>query len=493
MHYLEATLSYTTDYLIRLIKELTALPHETGWLEFKHNKADPQEVGQYLSALSNTAALNGKTKAYVVWGVDDDTHALLGTTFKPDRSKVGNQALENWLLQHLSPKINFAFYTFQVNGLDMVLLDIDAAFRHPVQFQNDAWVRVGSYTKRLREFAEVQRTLWRTLDKTPYEWQSAADTLNAQQVLALLDYPSYFARLKMPLPDGHHALLAALEADRLIERMDSGDWRMLNLGALLFAKRLTDFDALGRKAIRMVRYNGVNRLNAQAEPNLGLGYAAAFELAVDTLNQWLPGQETIGKALRETVRIYPTIALRELIANALIHQDLSISGTSPLIEVFDDRIEISNPGCPLVDAQRLLDTPPRSRNEAVAAMLRRMNICEERGTGIDKVVLHCELSRLPAPLFETVGEFTRVTLFAARPLTRMASEDRIRAVYWHACLRHVNNQQTNNASIRERFGISDANSSMASRLLKEAELAKVVKQHDSNAAPKLRRYVPFWA
>ena len=242
-----------------------------------------------------------------------------------------------------------------------------------------------------------------------------------------------------------------------------------------------------------MRYHGNDRLNAHPEPPFPQGYASAYEQVIQTLHGWLPGNEAIGRAVRKDVRMYPDVAIRELVANALIHQDLSVTGTSPLIELFDDRLEISNPGAPLVDTERLLDTPPRSRNEAMASMMRRMNVCEERGTGVDKVVGSCELYQLPAPQFEATDGFTRSILFAMRPLTRMEPRERIRAVYWHACLRHVNGQHTNNTTVRKRFAIADTNSAMASRLLKEAEAAGVIRTFDPVAAPKLRRYVPWWA
>jgi predicted HTH transcriptional regulator len=126
-----------------------------------------------------------------------------------------------------------------------------------------------------------------------------------------------------------------------------------------------------------------------------------------------------------------------LVANAIIHQDFSITGSGPMVEIFDDRMEITNPGIPLVDPSRLLDSPPRSRNESLASLMRRIGVCEERGSGVDKVVFQTELYQLPAPAFEITGNSTRATLFAPRPLTKMDSTDRIRAVYLHACLRYV--------------------------------------------------------
>ena len=79
--------------LERLISEGAERP----WLEFKHNNAEPQEIGEYISALANTAALEGKAHAYLLWGVDDATHQAIGTTFDPAHKRVGNEELENWL------------------------------------------------------------------------------------------------------------------------------------------------------------------------------------------------------------------------------------------------------------------------------------------------------------------------------------------------------------------------------------------------------------
>ena len=164
-----------------------------------------------------------------------------------------------------------------------------------------------------------------------------------------------------------------------------------------------------------------------------------------------------------------------------------------MVEIFNDRIEISNPGAPLVDTQRLVDTPPRSRNEVMASLMRRMGICEERGSGWDKVVFETEKYQLPAPLAEAPLGNTRVTLFAPRPLMTMDKEDRVLAVYLHACLQHVNRGFVTNSSVRRRFAIEQQNSAMASRLIRDALDAGVIVLHDAKAAPKLRRYKPFWA
>ncbi|MFA4910362.1 MAG: ATP-binding protein [Desulfobacteria bacterium] len=481
------------DYLTGLVRELCKLPQETEWVEFKVNEAEPQEIGEYLSALANSAALVGKAFAYLIWGVADGDHAIVGTRFSPQSTKVGNEELENWLLHLLKPKITFRFFDVKVDGVPVVLLEIDRAFRHPVQFQRNEFIRVGSYKKRLKDFPEKERALWRIFDRTPFEDEIATERVRDEEVLRLLDYPAYFDLLKLPLPENREGILNALADDCLICRCSAGGWDITNIGAILFAKRLKDFQKLARKAMRVILYRGNSRVETIKEQVGTRGYASGFEGLIGFINGLLPSNEVIGQALRKTVPMYPEPAVRELVVNALIHQDFYVTGSGPMVEIFENRMEISNPGTPLVDTQRFVDTPPKSRNEALASLLRRMGICEERGSGWDKVVFQTELYQLPAPLPLASDDHTQVVMFAPRPLIKMDRADRIRAVYFHACLRYVNREYTTNSSIRERFGIEAQNIATASRLIREAVEAGVILPYDPVAAPKLMRYAPAWA
>ena len=487
------TTQHPTQYLVSLVRELCKLPQETEWVELKVNDAEPEEIGEYISALSNSAALAGKSFAYLVWGVTDGDHSIVGTSFAPRSAKVGNEELENWLLRLLSPRIDFHFFEVEVDGKPVVLLEIERAFRHPVQFRGQELIRVGSYKKKLKDFPEKERALWRLFDRTPFEEGIALERIPADEVLGLLDYPSYFDLLKRPLPENRDGIMEALVADALIQSDGAGGWSIRNLGAILFAKRLEDFRTLRRKAIRVVQYRGASRIETLREQVGAKGYASGFEGLIGFINGLLPSNEVIGQALRQTVRVFPELAVRELVANALIHQDFFVTGAGPMVEIFDDRLEITNPGEPLVDTERFVDTPPRSRNEALASLMRRMGICEERGSGWDKVVAETEIFQLPAPLVEAPAGHTRVVLFAPRPLSKMDKTDRVRAVYLHACLRYVSREYLTNASVRQRFGIQSDNKATASRLIREAVEAGVIVPYDPEAAPKLMRYVPIWA
>lgn len=482
-----------TEYLVSLVRELCKLPRETEWAEFKVNDIEPQEIGENIAALANSAALVGKAFAYLVWGLSDGDHAIVGTRFSPRAAKVGNEELENWLLRLLTPRIHFCFFEVTIDGQRLVLLEIERAFRHPVQFRGQELIRVGSYRKKLKDFPEKARTLWRIFDRISFEEGIAEERVPEDAVLRMLDYPGYFDLLKRPLPENRDGILAAMSDDGLVVPSEAGGWSITNLGAILFAKRLDDFRPLRRKALRVVQYLGTSRLDTVKEQTGVKGYACGFEDLIGYINGLLPSNEVIEQALRRTVPKFPELAVRELVANALIHQDFLATGAGPMVEIFDDRVEITNPGTPLVDTQRFVDVPPRSRNETLTSLMRRIGICEERGSGWDKVAFQTELYQLPAPLAEASADHTRVVLFAPRPLSRMDKADRVRSIYLHACLRYVNREHLTNTSVRQRFGIEPQNIATASRLIREAVEAGVIVPNDPGAAPKLMRYVPAWA
>jgi ATP-dependent DNA helicase RecG len=293
------------------------------------------------------------------------------------------------------------------------------------------------------------------------------------------------------LPYNRAGILAKLTEDRLISTDVGNHWNISNLGAIIFAGRLDRFDHLARKAVRVVQYDGASRVRTKREQPGGEGYASGFEELIAFIDGLLPRNEHIGQAFRADLAVYPDIAIRELVANALVHQDMTVVGAGPMIEVFVDRIEITNPGTPLVDVRKIIGSPPRSRNEALAALMRRMNICEERGSGIVKVVSSAELYQLPAPDFRVLDDNMRVVLFAPRQFRDMDAAERVRACYQHTALRYYTGGRMTNASLRERLGIEERNAAQASRIIRDAIAAELIRPADPQS-PRAG-YVPFWA
>lgn len=274
----------TPDEFTRLVRSLLALGRETEWVEFKHNNADPQETGENASAVSNGAALHRKPIAYLLWGVEDGTLNVVGTDFQPRQAKKGNEELENWLLRMLHPRIDVRIHEGEVDGCHMVLFEVAPATLQPTRFSGREYIRVGSYTKPLSEFPEKERALWRLFNATAFEEGVAAEGVSSDDVLAWIDYTKYFRLMEQPLPDNRQAILKKLQAEEIIVAGHGDRYDITNVGAILYAQRLSHFRQLERKALRVIIYRGDNRFDTVKEELFDCGYAIGFERAIRYIN-----------------------------------------------------------------------------------------------------------------------------------------------------------------------------------------------------------------
>jgi len=148
----------------KLIENLIKLPQETEWVEFKKNNYNPHQIGEYISALSNSACLHNKDYAYLVFGIEDKAHQATGTKFKPKECKKGNEELENWLLRKLQPRVDFKIIEYVYNDKPIVIFKIDPTYNTPIKFDNIAYIRVGTYKKKLSEYPEKERKIWKRIN-----------------------------------------------------------------------------------------------------------------------------------------------------------------------------------------------------------------------------------------------------------------------------------------------------------------------------------------
>lgn len=476
-----------------LVTNLIGLPTETEWVEFKHNNYNPEMIGKDISALSNAATMCDKICSYMVWGVDDKTHEIVGTEYTPYSLKVGQQEIGSWLRQNLSDNASFSFDEATINGKHIVVLVVERAALFPVKFKKIEFIRVGSYTKPLADYPMLQSKLWDKIKASTFEDGSASEELSKEEVLQRLDYNKYFELLNEPSPIESDLIMHYMTEEGIVIQQDNGKYVISNLGAILFAKDLNHFPSVQRKAIRVIQYEGTDKLNILKNHVGTKGYAVGFEGLMDYLKALLPSEEVIDGALRTTRTVYPMVAIREIISNALIHQDFSIKGTGPVIEIFDNRIEVTNPGIPLVEIFRIVDNPPKSRNEKLAALMRRMRMCEELGSGWDRIVVSCENNKIPAPNIVLYSENTKVSLRSGVPFSHISSEDKLWSCYLHACIKYLSGDVVTNSSLRERFGLQESSSASISRLIKEAVDGGLIKPIDPDTAPRYMKYIPIWA
>jgi len=476
------------EQLEKLLKNLIALPRETETVEFKENKFSEKDIGKRISALSNSANLHDKKNAFLVFGIQDNTHNIVGTNFLPSKEKIGNEQLEFWLSKMISPRVDFRIYEFNFGDKNIVIFEIPPAINQPVKFNNIAYIRVGSTTPELNDYPEKERKIWNNINRKSFEKGIAKESVSVSEILNLLDYAKYFSLTKQELPSETNLFTEKMAQHGLVKKVFDNCYDITNLGAILFAKNLQDFSTVKRKSVRVVLYKGNTKVNRLKEQEISLGYAISFENLLDYVNDKLPHNEEISKSLRKDVKMYPEVAIREFVANALIHQDLSISGAGPMIEIFDNRVEITNTGEPLIETDRFIDHPPRSRNEDLASFMRQIGVCEEGGTGIDRALINIDLYQLPAPNFEKFENFTKVTLYAHKSLRDMTLDDKIRACFQHCVLKYVENSRMTNATLRERLRIGEKNYPAASAIIRATIMKKLIKESE-----KPKEYVPIWA
>lgn len=446
--------------------ELSKLPAETEWVEFKVNNKDPDRIAKYISAVSNMATLHEMPCGYIVWSISDGTHEVVGTDFRYRTAKKGSEELEAWLTRMVNPKIGFSFHEARISeGISCTVIEVPAAVSEPTRYGTAAYVRVGSNLKPLADYKELEARLWRAFETTPAELRSATSSVAADEVYDLLDVAGYYRALGLPLPANRDKALQDLSDERFVRRTDAGGWDVTNLDALAIAYDLKSSEQLGRRAGRIIQYEGDTRTGAgKREWAFAGGYATSFEQIVQHVMAITPQREVVEGGIRRQTTAFPEVAVRELLANCIIHQDLLQRGTNPMVEVFENRIEFANPGAPLVSVERIVDTVPVSRNENLAGFMRKCGICEERGSGYDKVIAATCDNQLVAPIVQSQdGRFTKVALFLHMPFGLTTKEDRIRTCYMQACLAYVNFSAIANADIRRTFGLG-GNKSQGTRI-----------------------------
>lgn len=482
---------------MELVYSLRGFPAETEWIEFKVNSDDPERFGQDISALANAAAYHRRDCAYKVWGVDDTIHELVGTTFNPYKKKAkGNQDLLIWISRMLSSNANYEFQTATDGEHEFLVLTVKAAIGQPVTFDKAPYIREGSSTTRLQPGSSKERELWQRLGAVRFEAQDAERDVLLEELPDYLDIEAFFSLMDLRRPSELERAVRTLIEQGLVHAQDNGRYAVTNLGALLVGTRLSAFAGLRKRALRVISYDGAGNFGILDDQVFDKGYALALPEAERHIMSTVPSTEVVDGAFRRVRKEYPQQAVREMLSNAVIHQDLSDTTAGPLVGIYSNRIEFSNPGTTLIPVDRVLNAPPKSRNGDLAAILRQMDLCEEGGTGWDIAVAACESQHMLAPKMESDERLgTKVTLYAGSAYDRMKKAERKEAVYWHACLMYAQGESMGNQSLRERFGLDDSKKSMVaiSRLIKECCDAGEIKEEDEESGARYRRYVPSWA
>lgn len=472
---------------LALLKDsLEPVPSELNEIDWKSGLSDKSDrLAQHISAFANH--LYG---GMLVYGVNDD-----GTLFSLGKEQVDDivKKLGNIAHNNLSNHIQIEHAVQEYKGENLLFIFIPEEQGKPVHLRGKdiyaSYYRSGGQTLKMSA-KQVQMLIAKSMSIS-FEENTALDNLTQEQVLSLLDYQALYRILDKNVPKSTDTILSKL-TDMGYCYEKNGCWVITNLGAILFARTLASFPSLSGREVVVRKYVGTNNRQLQHEQRGALGYAVGFEGLIDYIMR-NTGNEVIDVA-RNIKPIYPRVAIREFVANALIHQDFAIEGSPITIEIFSNRLVITNPGAPLNNINRLLDLPPRSRNERLAQSMLLLNICERRGSGVDRAIEAVEKMFLPPVKFQMLDDYTKVTLFPQKSLSEMTKREKIMACYQHACLMWEDNEAVSNQSIRDRFKLNKNQAPTATRILADTVEAGFIKSSDDEfQSKKYSSYIPFYA
>jgi ATP-dependent DNA helicase RecG len=475
-----------------LDKSLGKIPNELNEIDWKITLSpNNDKLCKHIAAFSNLPG-----GGYLAFGIDDKTGKVLGIT-KTDADSI-IERLSSLCRDGVETLVSIDHSIENFRGQEILFVYIKESAIKPVHLKGktieDSHIRSGGTTRKASR-QEIGSLMLNSKSPT-WEELHSSKLLNEVEIITLLEYDKILELLKKPVPSNIQEIIKWLEDEKMIVDVDGKGYYITNFGAIAAAKDLSKFDGLSRKAVRLIKYEGKNKAAGSKEYPGTKGYAIGFEGLIQFVKGLLPGSEVIKNSLRQETSVYPEIALRELIANILIHQDFTIRGTGPMIEIFEDRIEFTNPGklLPTKKIDRLIRTTPESRNEILASAFRRYNICEERGSGFEKAVIAIELFGLPPLKFEETENAFKVTMYSPRKFAEMSNDERIEACYQHSIIEYYGNGGFNNTSLRKRFGMHDKQAAQISKLIKDAiDIGKIKPKDPESESKKFSLYVPYWA
>jgi len=402
-----------TADLTALLDRLRAEPRESEWLEFKTNRYEPQAIGEYLSALANSACLLGKPRGYLVFGIEDGTHAVVGTRFDPQaETGQGNQLLPLWLALGLKPKLGFDMHTCQYHGQRVVVFEVHPAFDRPVEFYGKAFVRNGSSKTALSGYPEKERAIWsRRVDWSAQVCEQA--TLADLDPLAIAEARRQFAEKNKTKPD-RLAELAAWDDASFLNKAKLTVRGAITHAALLLLGR-EESTSLLAPAVARISWILKNERNEELDyehfgPPLLLNVNKVLARIRNLTVRELPDGTLFPVELTQ----YDPWVIREALHNCIAHQDYGLRGRVQVVET-PHTLLLTNVGGFLpgrVEAVIDQDAPLEIyRNPYLAEAMVSLNMIDTQGGGIKRMFQAQRRRFFPLPDYDlSLPERVMVTL-----------------------------------------------------------------------------------
>ena len=355
---------------IKLLNDLRKRKFESTWFEFKENLINADKIGEYISALSNSAKVIGSDYAYFFWGVSDFAHKIVGTSFDYNMD-VNNEPLEHYLLRNLYPNLSFKFDEFVVDNKRIVILIIPASINVPTSYKQKRYIRIGSSVESLLRYPEREAELWASLNHKSDSIETIVSQYQDLTFNSLIKYYStkgvtlkddtFKENLGLLTNDGKYNLLAQLLSDN----------SHINIRVAIFAGR-TKSDPLFS-----VKEFGMMNLLFSLDKILDYG---------DTFN--IPQADERHRIVtRKEVRLFDVESYREAIINAFVHNNWK-EQNAPMFTFYSDRIEILSNGAlsPKLSIEDFYKGKSEPKNKKLSDIFLQLHISERIGRGVPTIL-----------------------------------------------------------------------------------------------------------
>ncbi len=387
---------------------------ESEWIEFKHNNDKPQLIGEYISALANSATLHDVAKAYLVYGVEDSTLKMIGTKYKPKISKgKGNEDLESWLHRLLDPNVEYVIYDVECDGLSFAVFEIDSAKHAPISFDGKEYIRVGSHKKKLREYPEKERKLWSKFSSETEDWSIGIckdATLDDLSEEAILKAREAYAKKN---PELAESISTWDDATFLNKAKITINGKITKTAILLLGK--PESEHFLTPAVAKISWILKDRDNISKDYE---HFSCPFILSVDAVFNKIRNLKyrylREGTLFPEEVDSYHPYIIREALNNCIAHQDYMLGGKINVVESEDSKLIFQNSGSfiPRTIENVLTTDAPDSkyRNRFLSQAMVSLKMIDTIGSGIIKMFTIQKDKFFPLPEYSFENEEVKVTI-----------------------------------------------------------------------------------
>ncbi len=394
---------------IALLERLLSEPHELEWLEFKENNADPQTLGKNISALSNSACYRGKQRGYLVFGIEDDTHAVVGTSFDPLTQRYSNQPLQIWLSQNLHPNVKHEIHTIDYHGKRIVIFEINPTNDCPVKFQDKAYIRVGSSTTELYKYPEIERGIW----QSHIDWSAQICKHASLEDLDEIALEKARKEYKNKFPSKASEVDSWDDATFLNKTKLTIRGAITNTALLLLGK--PESSTLLTSAVAQINWELKNEQNEMIDYELfGMPFLLTVDQVLARIRNLVIRHLPSGTLFPIEVTQYDTWVIREALNNCIAHQDYTLRGRINVVET-PASLLMRNVGSFLpgnIEDVIQQDAPSEVyRNSFLAEAMVHLNLIDTQGSGI-KRMFNTQRSRFfPLPDYDlSLPDRVKVTI-----------------------------------------------------------------------------------